>query len=135
MESNCVKKTRQYLRPDDNDQGDDGDDDVKDDDGDDGNDDDGDDELKASMSDAIIRSSPAALPHRAEQREKAQPLTFSQINKKKSLFLFLDKVSVYIKHLKLLRQCCSCKQLSYTVTWFVKIIKIIPKIGKFPPEY
>ena len=47
------------------------------------------------MSDAIIRSSPAALPHRAEQREKAQPLTFSETNKKESLSLSRQSLSLY----------------------------------------
>ena len=60
-----------YPTPHDKDDDDDDDDDSKDDD-----EDDDDDELKASTSDAIIRSSPAVLPHRAEEREKAQPLTF-----------------------------------------------------------
>ena len=48
------------------------------------------------MSDAIIRSSPAACtPHGAEQREKAQPLTFSQTNKKESLSLSRQSLSLY----------------------------------------
>ena len=48
------------------------------------------------MSDAIIRSSPAACtPHGAEQREKAQPLTFSQTNKKEALSLSLQSLSLY----------------------------------------
>ena len=118
----CVPFRLPYPRPHDEDDDDDDDDDSKDDD-----DDDDDDELKASMSDAIIRSSPAALPHRAEQREEAQPLTFPQTNKKESLSLSRQSLSLYqtpqTPPLENEKKCLSQRLLL--------VAKIIQKLRKF----